>query len=423
MIHQVNGSVVVQTSIVVLSYNGCDALTRPCVESLLKNTPQGNYELILVDNASSDSTREYLRDVASQHPFVKLCLNSENKGYAGGNNDGLRLATGQFIVLLNNDTLVGPGWLNPLIERLESMPDIGLIGPVTNSAGNEQRVDLPELNAQNFVEIAGQYTQAQKGRWFETEKLGFYCVAARREVIQQVGLLDEGFGLGMFEDDDYCVRVRQAGYKLVVVEDSFVYHKGSMSFKTLPSADYLQLFEKNRAYFFKKHEVVWTYSGIAHAIWRVIKRAMAENSNASRQSVLARLELMNDALYQLRQREENSVLLDGVSAAEHKLAEKHRQLMEISDWATTLKNDNEALSTELSQARASLMEISDWATSLKNDNAVLSTELSQARASLMEISDWATSLKNDNAWLSNDLARIRSSWPFRLLRRLKFVPA
>lgn len=367
MIHQINGSVALQTSIVVLSYNGCDALTRPCVESLLNNTPQGSYELILVDNASEDSTQEYLRDVASQYPFVKLCLNSENKGYAGGNNDGLRLATAQFIVLLNNDTLVGSGWLNPLIERLESMPDIGLIGPVTNSAGNEQRVYLPELNAQNFVEIAGQYMQAQKGRWFETEKLGFYCVAARREVIEQVGMLDEDFGLGMFEDDDYCIRVRQAGYKLAVAEDSYVYHKGSMSFKTLPSADYLKLFEKNRAYFFNKHQVVWTYSAIAHAIWRVIKRDMAENSNASRQSVLARLGLMNDALYQLRQYEENSLQLDGVSVAEHKLAEKHRQLMEISDWAT--------------------------------------------------------SLKDDNAWLSNDLARIRSSWLFRLLRRLKLVPA
>ncbi|MDE2422941.1 MAG: glycosyltransferase family 2 protein [Betaproteobacteria bacterium] len=367
MIERTTATDGVQTSIVVLSYNGCDALTRPCVESLLKNTPQGSYELILVDNASRDSTPEYLCGVASQYPFVKLCLNSENKGYAGGNNDGLRLATGQFIVLINNDTLVGPDWLNPLIERLESMPYIGLIGPVTNSAGNEQRVDLPDLNAQNFFEIAGQYIQAQKGRWFETEKLGFYCVAARREVIEEVGLLDEGFGLGMFEDDDYCARVRQAGYKLAVVEDSFVYHKGSMSFKTLPSADYLQLFERNRAYFFNKHQVVWTYSDIAHAIWRVIKRDMAENSNASRQSVLARLVLMDDALYQLRQREENSVLLDGVSAIEHKLAEKQRQLMEISDWAI--------------------------------------------------------SLKNDNALLSNDLTRIRSSWLFRLLRRLKLVSA
>lgn len=395
MIHQVNGSVAVQTSIVVLSYNGCDALTRPCVESLLKNTPQGSYELILVDNASRDSTPEYLRGVALQYPFVKLCLNSENKGYAGGNNDGLRLAKGRYVVLLNNDTLVGRGWLEPILQRLESSPEIGLIGPVTNSAGNEQRIDLPELNVQNFIEIAGHYTQAQKGRWFETEKLGFYCVAARREVIEQVGLLDEGFGLGMFEDDDYCIRVRQAGHKLAVLEDSFVYHKGSMSFKTLPSADYLQLFEKNRAYFFNKHEVVWTYSDIAHAIWRVIKRDMAGNSNASWQSVLARLGPMDDALYQLRQREENSVLLDGVSAAEHKLAEKHRQLMEISDWATSLKNDNEALGAELGQARASLMEISDWATSLKNDNAAL----------------------------SNDLDCIRSSWLFRLLRRLKLVPA
>lgn len=395
MIDQISDTTGMQASIVVLTYNGCDVLTRPCIESLLKNTHAGTYELILVDNASSDATPKYLQQIASLHPFVKLCLNSDNKGYAGGNNDGLRLATGRYVILLNNDTLVGPGWLEPMLQRLDANPEIGLVGPVTNSAGNEQRVDLAGLNEQNFVEIANQYTLEQKGRWFETEKLGFFCVAGRREVFEQVGLLDEGFGLGMFEDDDYCVRVRQAGYKLAVVEDSFVYHKGSMSFKTLPSDDYLQLFEKNRAYFFKKHRVVWTYSEIARAIWSVIKCNVVDGSDASRQRALARINLMDDALYQLRQREENSTVLDGVSALEHQLADKHRQLMEISDWATALKQDNTKLSVELEQARSSLMEISDWATALKQDNMKLGSELEKVRSSLM----------------------------FRILRRLRLITA
>lgn len=384
-----------QASIVVLAFNGCETLTRPCVESLLANTPAGSYELILVDNASSDSTPEYFRQLASQHSFIKLRLNAENKGYAGGNNDGIRLATGRYIVLLNNDTLVGPGWLAPMLQRLEATPEIGLLGPVTNSAGNEQRVDLSGLNEQHFVEVAGQYTLAQRGRWFETEKLGFYCVAGRREVFEQVGLLDEGFGLGMFEDDDYCVRVRKAGYKLAVVEDAFVFHKGSMSFKTLPSVDYQQLFEKNRTYFFTKHGLTWTYAEIATAIWRCVRNRLAEGSDASRQSAFARLQLMDDALHQLRQREENSILLNGVSGAEHKLVEKHRLLMELSDWATVLKQDNTKLSVELEQARSSLMELSDWATALKQDNMKLGSELEQMRSSLM----------------------------FRILRRLRLITA
>jgi GT2 family glycosyltransferase len=372
-----------KTSIVVLAYNGCDALTRPCIESLLEHTHPGSYELILVDNASSDTTADYFRQLASQYPFVRLCLNPKNKGYAGGNNDGIRLAAGRYIVLLNNDTLVGPGWLEPMLQRLETTLEIGLLGPVTNSAGNEQRVDLAGLNEQNFVEIANQYSLAQRDRWFDTEKLGFFCVAGRREVFEQVGLLDEGFGLGMFEDDDYCVRVRKAGYKLAVVEDAFVFHKGSMSFKTLSNQDYHQLFEKNRAYFFKKNGIVWTYADIATAIWKYIKNNVGEGSVYSRKSNLARLELMDDALYQMRQREENSVVLNGTSAAELKLAEKQRQLMEVSDWATGLNRENARLYAELNEKHRQLMEISDWAAALKQDSVRLDAELEQLRSSLM----------------------------------------
>lgn len=344
-----------QTSIVVLAYNGCDALTRPCIESLLEHTQPGSYELILVDNASNDSTADYFRQLARRYSFVRLCINEENKGYAGGNNDGIRLATGRYIVLLNNDTLVGPGWLAPMLHRLETTPEIGLLGPVTNAAGNEQRIDLEALNEKNFVEVTSRYTLAQRGCWFETEKLGFFCVVGRREVFEQVGLLDERFGLGMFEDDDYCVRVRKAGYKLAVVEHAFVFHKGSMSFKTLPTQDYHQLFEKNRTYFFNKHGIVWTYADIATAIWRCIKNNIPEGSDASRKSAFGRLRLMDDALYQLRQREENSALLNGVSAAEHKLTEKHHQLMEISDWANGLKQDNAKLEAELKRLQSSLI--------------------------------------------------------------------
>jgi len=344
-----------QTSIVVLAYNGCDTLTRPCVESLLRNTTAGSYELVLVDNASTDMTPDYFRQLASMYPFVKICLNSENKGYAGGNNDGLRLARGRYIVLLNNDTLVGSAWLEPLLQRLEMTPQIGLLGPVTNSAGNEQRVDLDGLNEESFLEVANRYTMGQKNRWFQTDKLGFFCVAGRREVFDQIGLLDEGFGIGMFEDDDYCVRAVKAGYVLAVVEDSFVFHKGSMSFKTLPTQDHQRLFEKNRTYFYNKNGIVWTYAGIAIAIWHCIKKNVVDSEEASRESTFARLQLMDDALYQLQQREQNTVVLNGVPASENKLKEMHHQLMEISDWATKLKQDNMKLNEELERVRSSII--------------------------------------------------------------------
>lgn len=254
-------------SIVVLAYNGLEDVTRPCIDSILENTPEGSYELVLVDNASSDGTAAYFESLRAKYRHVTLCLNQHNKGYAGGNNDGMRLAKGDYVVLLNNDTLVPWGWLERLLGLLKTNANIGLVGPVTNSAGNEQRIELAGLNESNYEKVIQPYLKRQSGQWFITERLGFYCVALKREVMDRVGFLDERFGLGMFEDDDYCIRARNAGFALAVIEDCFVYHKGSVSFSKLSVESYRTLFEKNRALFTKLHGTQWTFSDIALGYW------------------------------------------------------------------------------------------------------------------------------------------------------------
>lgn len=263
------------TSIVVLAYNGLDEVTQPCIKSILKNTPVGSYELILVDNASSDGTAAYFEELNSQHDHVVLCLNQHNKGYAGGNNDGMRLAKGAYVVLLNNDTLVPPGWLDRLLKLLKTNENVGLVGPVTNSAGNEQRIEIASLNESNFEEMAAHYIARQQGQWFTTERLGFYCVAMKRAVMERVGFLDERFGLGMFEDDDYCIRARKAGFALAVIEDCFVYHKGSVSFGKLSVDTYRELFERNRTLFTKLHGVQWSFSDIALRYWEKFNKDLS----------------------------------------------------------------------------------------------------------------------------------------------------
>lgn len=261
-----------RASLVVLTYNQLKEGTIPCLESIVRYTPEGEYELVLVDNASSDGTPEHLRSFAEGRKDVKLVLNKENKGYAGGNNDGLRAASGDNIILLNNDTMVTPGWLDALLAPLEGDRSIGLICPITNSAGNEQTVLLPALNEQNYVEVAGRYTERNAGHLFDTEKLGFYCVAMRRDVLDRIGLLDERFGLGMFEDDDYCVRVRDAGYRLVINEGCFIYHKGSLSFKKLENREYQAIFERNREYYQRKHGRPWLFNDLTLAYYRHMEK-------------------------------------------------------------------------------------------------------------------------------------------------------
>lgn len=262
----------VRASIVVLTYDQLKDGTVPCVESIFKFTSASDYELVLVDNASSDGTPEYLRSLEKGHANVKVILNDRNKGYAGGNNDGIRASQGQSIVLMNNDTLVTPGWLDSLLSPLEKDRSVGLISPVTNSAGNEQMIIIPSLNEENYVEVAGTYTGRNKGHIFETNKLGFYCVALRRDVLEKVGLLDENFGMGMFEDDDYCLRARNAGYRLVINDGCFIYHKGSLSFKKITGKEYQEIFDRNREYYLRKHGQPWLFNDLTLAYYKQMER-------------------------------------------------------------------------------------------------------------------------------------------------------
>ncbi len=255
-------------SIIVLTFNQLEEATRPCIESLYRHTAPEDFELIVVDNNSSDGTQAYLLALKKQHSNVRLCLNLENRGFAGGNNDGLRLSQGDYVVLLNNDTLLTPGWLQRLCGFLQEHPEVGLVSPVTNYAGSEQKIVLDGLGPSNYVEFSGRYTAKHAGVFRQSERLSFFCVAMRASVFERVGPLDENFGAGMFEDDDYCLRILAQNLKIAIVEDCFVYHQGSLSFQRLGTKRYLELFEKNRSYFQKKHGAHWTFSLVAKAYLR-----------------------------------------------------------------------------------------------------------------------------------------------------------
>ena len=347
-----------RASIIVLCYNSLEDATRPCLESILKNTPAGEYELIIVDNASNDGTAEYLNEFASRHENVRIQLNDVNKGYAGGNNDGISLATGRFIILLNNDTLVPIGWLDKLLYLFEEHPKIGLIGPVTNSAGNEQRIELDKLNEKNYEAISEQYIKRQSGVWFEADKLGFFCVAIRRSVIERIGLLDEKFGIGMFEDDDYCIRAKSAGFTLAIAEDCYVFHKGSVSFGKLAMQDYRQIFEGNRQYFYEKHHQAWLFADIVMSGWVRLKHDLVSMGNGldtegAMSRILVRFINIESAIYQIREVESQLTNIGHVSLLSLQIAEKHKLMMEISQWATGLSEQNVRMLGEINDIKSS----------------------------------------------------------------------
>ncbi|HKG23565.1 MAG TPA: glycosyltransferase [Blastocatellia bacterium] len=245
-----------RASIIVVTYNNL-ALTRLCIESIIRNTEYPNYEIVVVDNNSADQTRGYLRFIASHYPRVSIILNQHNEGFARANNQGIARATGERIVLLNNDTIVPPGWLTRLLRHLED-GRIGLVGPVTNFVGNEARVEVPYRTWSEMEAFAGDYTRARDRMIADISMLAMFCVALRRETFEEVGPLDEEFGIGMFEDDDYSMRIKKAGYRIVCAADAFVHHFGQAAFKKLiKTGDYNPLFERNREYFETKWNTKW----------------------------------------------------------------------------------------------------------------------------------------------------------------------
>ena len=234
-------------SVIVLTHNHW-SYTRDCLASVRRWSDYPNLEIIVVDNASTDETPDRLRELAEEDSRVRLILNPENLGFPGGNNVGLRAAQGDYLILLNNDTVVTRGWVRDLIRPMQRDPQIGLVGPVTNNIGNEQKVRVGYRTMPEMHEWARRFARHRLRRTVEASNLAFFCVALRRRVMDEIGLLDEAYGIGFFEDDDYCRRARQANYRLVIADDVFVHHYLSVSFDSL-GGKAAELMARNRAIF------------------------------------------------------------------------------------------------------------------------------------------------------------------------------
>lgn len=241
-----------RVSILILTYNNL-LINKLCLESVFVNTNYPDFEVIVVDNASSDGTPEWLKQYSQSHPNLHIILNTENCGFAGGNNQAARLATGEYLVFLNNDTVVTRNWIQGLLKYFQRDPRVGLVGPVTNSTGNEARVYTSYRSPSSMEKFAEDRSRKMMGQSFDIRMLAFYCVMAKKDQYEAMGGLDEQFGVGMFEDDDLAVRYYQMGYRVVCAEDVFIHHFQGASFGRLEKAHYMAVFDENR----RKYEKKW----------------------------------------------------------------------------------------------------------------------------------------------------------------------
>jgi GT2 family glycosyltransferase len=230
-------------SIIVLTRNQLEH-TRVCFDSLRRHTPEP-HEIVFVDNGSTDGTVDWLRGIVRDHPAARAVLKAGNLGFAGGNNQGLAMARGGHVVLLNNDTAVTEGWLAGLMSVLDDHPDVGLVGPMTNRASGSQVIpDVPYRSLPGMEKFARERAAAHAGRSEEAPRLVGFCLLARRRVIDDIGGLDERFVLGNCEDDDFCLRAFQAGWKARIANDVFVHHTGGRTFAA-EGVDYARCLAEN----------------------------------------------------------------------------------------------------------------------------------------------------------------------------------
>jgi len=217
------------TSIIILTRNRLD-YTKNCLKSIRKHTPEP-HEIIFVDNGSTDGTVKWLQGQLKKNKNYRLIENKENVGVAKGLNQGINLSQGEFILFMHNDVLVGNGWLPSMLECLNHAPLAGIVGPMTNNISGPQQVASGEYQSVNYLDkYAARFREQYRYRRIPLRRIVGFCMLFRRALVEQIGMLDESFGTGNFEDDDFCLRAALAGYKNYIAGDVFIHHHGSRSF-------------------------------------------------------------------------------------------------------------------------------------------------------------------------------------------------
>jgi len=226
-------------SIITLTYNKLEKATKPFINYLFRG--YNNFELIIIDNGSTDGTVEFLKELERKYDNVKVVYNSENLGFSKGCNKGIKLATGDIIGLLNNDILFSSDWIKYVIEVLEKEANAGFVSlsSIESFCNSKRKFDkiIKKLPDRPLYELC--------------LKPSFSCVFTKKYIFDKIGLFDENFTPAYFEDDDIAWRAIFAGFKNFKLSNVYFYHLGSVTGKSLPNLH--EIFLKNKQYFFEKY--------------------------------------------------------------------------------------------------------------------------------------------------------------------------
>ena len=228
-----------KVDVVVCVHNALPHVKR-CLQSVLAKTTV-DYRVIIVNDGSNEETTRWLHELTAEHHVVELIETNGPLGYTCAANRGLQASTADNVVLLNSDTIVPRLWLEEMLECMASRERVGIVGPLSNAASWQsipERVDAnggwavndlpPGYNVDEFAELVWLVSER---RFPTVDFVNGFCFMVNRHVINSVGYLDEeNFPKGYGEENDYCLRAKEAGFELAIADHCFVYHAKSKSF-------------------------------------------------------------------------------------------------------------------------------------------------------------------------------------------------
>ncbi len=227
----------VKYSFVMLCYNNW-SMTKEAITSLVRSLhpfQENGIEIIIVDNGSIDETPTGINQLKQEFGNKLLKIENirlePNMGYTPGINAGLSKCQGDIITILNNDMVFPKNWFKGLVEVLESDEKIGLVAPYLSRSSGLQNVKKTFYSTEELEIFAEMFMKQHENKIIFTHRVIGACMVFKREVIEKIGGNDIWFGLGQFDDDDWCVRTIIAGYKIVVVGKSFVHHISTVTYK------------------------------------------------------------------------------------------------------------------------------------------------------------------------------------------------
>ncbi len=216
-----------QCDIVLPVFNGL-VYVKECINSVIEYTQSEYYHLYIIDDGSDVVTAQYLESVSSQYQNITLIKNEKNQGFLKSCNAGIKQGDADFVLLLNSDVVVVENWLNKLLQCANSDPSIASVNPLTNHAS---QISIPIASGASFVSMDAYISKISRQQYPDVVTGVGFCMLLRRSALDEVGLFDEVYGHGYCEESDLCMRLTTSGYRTVVADDVYVFHKGSASFK------------------------------------------------------------------------------------------------------------------------------------------------------------------------------------------------